>query len=102
MNIVRARRFHERMRAGRALPMRRPLLTAMLALSACGLPMANDDAGLAPREEDGGAPDAGVLDAGVLDAGVPDAGVHAGWARYTISLGAHAATIAPNGSSTSP
>ena len=62
-----------------------------------GLP----DAGL----PDAGLPDAGMTDAGAsTDAGMPDAGftsAHVGWARYTIALGAHAATVVLNGA-TSP
>lgn len=95
----------------------RRMLIAWLAFSACGQPL--------PRGvellEDGGPTDAGLVDAGVLDAGalfdagVPDAGLedagapdagppspHAGWARYTIAVGAHAATVTLNGAATSP
>lgn len=98
------------------------LLIAMIALCACGMPLATHDAGFEVPEDDAGASDAGdvdsgvldagltdaggidagVIDAGVIDAGVTDAGVHSGWARYTIPLGAHAATVALNGASTSP
>ncbi len=88
-------------------------------LTACGqaAPSADDDAGGL-----GGLPDAAVVDAGEVDAGfdagedagvdaggfdagIPDAGMlppHFGWARYTIPLGGHSATVAPNGASRSP
>ncbi len=106
------------------------LLIAMFSLCACGLPAAisDGDAGSldSGREdtEDAGAldggpvdasvPDASVPDAGVnsdagtpdagvpFDAGTPDAGAHQGWARYTIPLGGHAATVALNGAPMAP
>ena len=97
------------------------VVVAWLALSACGPAMvAAEDAGVL-SEGDAGAEDAGVLDAGTVDAGsmedagagdagAPDAGPvdagtpppHFGWARYTIPLGGHAATVAMNGASRSP
>ncbi len=93
------------------------MLIAGLAVSACGQVVVLDDSGL-PSQLDAGPEDAGsvVFDAGVVDAGsvedagVPDAGTvdagipppHYGWARYTIPLGGHAATIAMNGASMSP
>lgn len=100
--------------------MRRAFIT-MLVFTACGLPVTIDDAGTQPDEDggttdagtvdagvldagvlDAGVLDAGVLDAGVLDGGAPDAGLHTGWARYTIPLGAHAATVSQNGAPTNP
>jgi hypothetical protein len=60
----------------------------------------NNDAG----NNDAGNNDAGNNDAGINDAGINDAGLPRHWsfAKYTIPVGAHSATVAMNGASRAP
>lgn len=109
--------------------MRSGVFIAWLVLSACGaVSSSSEDAGTDTPDasqagDDAGGVDAGQVDAGQVDAGTVDAGfdagtvdaggfdagfdagvlpAHWGWARYTISTGAHSATVAMNGASRSP
>lgn len=69
------------------------------------------DAGVVDAgSSDAGAADAGGSDAGVSDAGLSDAGSptdgglppHYGWAKYTLPIGSHSATLTANGASRLP
>ena len=64
-----------------------------------------NDAGINDAgNNDAGNNDAGNNDAGINDAGINDAGLPRHWsfAKYTIPVGAHSATVAMNGASRAP
>ncbi len=93
--------------------MRFVLIVIAGAVTACGqLASFPHDGGVVEvpdaGEVDAGEVDAGEVDAGAdagVDAGTPDAGTlpsHFGWARYTIPLGGHSATVSTNGASRNP